>query len=506
MTQVLWILLTLQLALGAFDIVYHHELTEHLAWRPSQRRELQLHGVRNLAYAVLFAALGWSRPYGLAAVCLIGLMAAELIVTLWDFVEEDRSRRLPPSERVTHALLALNYGALLLVIVPMFARQASAPTAILPAYHGLWSWACAAASLGVILFGLRDLGAAARLGRTPKDQPSRLATALGQRRSVLITGGTGFVGSRLVEALAAAGHEITVLTRSPHKAKAALPPVRMVSSLDEIVASERIDAIVNLAGEPISDGLWTARKRRRILRSRLEVTREIGRLIRRLRSAPDVLVSGSAVGWYGLRDDEPLSESAGFSDCFSHQLCQRWERAALKAAGANVRLVRLRIGLVLAAEGGVLSRMLTPFDFGLGCRFGSGRQWMSWIHRDDLVRLIIHAIACPYLSGRLNATAPEAVTNGEFTAALGKALHRPAFISIPARGLRMALGSMAEEVLLGGQRVGPARAMTSGFRFTYPRLEDALAAIAPPAHERRRQGSQAHAPGSPPDPAVGQAA
>jgi uncharacterized protein (TIGR01777 family) len=486
MTQVLWTLLGLQLALGAFDILYHHELTERLAWRPSQQRELRLHGARNLAYAVLFAAIGWCRPLGAAALALIGLMACELVITLWDFVEEDRSRRLPPSERVTHALMALNYGALLLILVPMYARQAVAPTAIEPAYHGLASWACAVAALGVILFGLRDLGAAARLGRTTEDDPAALASALGRRRSVLVTGGTGFVGSRLVQALVAAGHDVTVLTRSQRRAEGLPSPVRSVASLAEIGAEERIDAIVNLAGEPISDGLWTARKRWRILRSRLEVTREVGRLIRRLRTAPEVLVSGSAVGWYGLRGAEALSESAGPSDCFSHQLCQRWEKAAIAAAGPKVRLVRLRIGLVLGAEGGLLSRMLTPFDFGLGMRFGSGRQWMSWIHRDDLVRLIVHAIACPYLAGRLNGTAPHPVTNAEFTAALARALHRPAILSVPAGPLRLALGSMAEEVLLGGQRVLPGRAKSSGFRFTYPELGDAMAAIIPPPHAARK--------------------
>ncbi len=484
MPDALWTVLSVQLALGAFDTIYHHELTERLAWRPSQRRELALHAFRNLAYAVLFAAIGWSRPQGAVALALLGLMFAEVLVTLWDFVEEDRTRRLPPSERVTHALLALNYGALLFILAPLFARWAAGPTGVAVSYHGPWSWICGVAALGVIVSGLRDWAASDRLSRMAQDDPAMLARALRERRTVVVTGGTGFIGRRLVESLVAAGHGVTVLTRSPREARDMPSAARLIASLDAVGSSERIDAIVNLAGEPISDGLWTVGKRRRILRSRLEVTRAVGRLIRRLKTAPEVLVSGSAVGWYGLRGDDVLSESAGPSDGFSPQLCQRWERAAMAAAGPDVRLVRLRIGLVLAAEGGVLSRMLLPFELGLGGSFGSGRQWMSWIHRDDLVRLIVHAISCPHLSGHLNGTAPQPVRNADFAAGLARALGRPALFRIPAWLLRGVLGAMADEVLLGGQRVISARAASSGFRFAYPELKDALEAIIPPARAK----------------------
>jgi uncharacterized protein (TIGR01777 family) len=277
--------------------------------------------------------------------------------------------------------------------------------------------------------------------------------------------------------LVAAGHDVTVLTRARASASDLPAPIRVISSLDQIADDTRIDAIVNLAGEPISSGLWTLRKRRRILRSRLQVTRGIVRLIGRLQTSPTVLVSGSAIGWYGLRGDEELSETSNGVDCFSRALCVRWERVAMTAAALGVRVVCLRIGLVLGAEGGMLSRMLTPFEFGLGGPFGTGRHWMSWIHQDDLVRLIVHAIATPIMFGPVNGTAPAPVTNAAFTTALGRALARPAFLPVPAAPLRIVLGAFAEELLLSGQRVLPLVALKSGFRFTYPTIDDALAAI-----------------------------
>jgi uncharacterized protein (TIGR01777 family) len=253
--------------------------------------------------------------------------------------------------------------------------------------------------------------------------------------------------------------------------------VRFVRDLAAIPDDARLDAIVNLAGEPISDRPWTRAQRIRIVRSRLQVTYGVVRLIRRLETKPDVLVSGSAVGVYGLRGDQPLTEANLGTACFSRRVCVGWERAARGAKAAGVRLVLLRTGLVLGHEGGMLAKMLAPFEFGLGGRFGSGRHWMSWIHRDDLVRLIVHAIAAPGLSGPVNAVAPQPVTNRVFTAALGRALMRPAIVPIPAWPLRRLLGAFADELLLGGQRVYPAAALASGFAFRHPDVDGALAAI-----------------------------
>ncbi len=477
MTDLIWTLIFVQVAMGGFDTLYHHELTERLAWRPSQAGELRLHGVRNLSYAVMLLALGWSRPQGAAAIGLIALMVGELLITLWDFVEEDRTRQLPASERVTHTLLTLNYGVVLALVIPLLVRWAADPTALVPIFYGVWSWLCALAAAGVVVFGLRDLAAAGRTRRIVAADPVGLVAALAPRQSILVTGGTGLIGARLVAALVGAGHEVTVLTRNRASAAALPAPIRIVTALDQIADDVRIDAIVNLAGESISDGLWTPVKRQRIVGSRLAVTRAVVGLIERLERRPEVLVSGSAIGWYGLRGDEVLDETADGLDCFSRTVCRRWERAAMRARDLGVRVVRLRIGIVLAIDGGALSRMLTPFEFGLGGPFGVGRHWMSWIHLDDLVAMIAHAIATPGLAGAVNGTAPEPVRNAAFARALGRALNRPALLPAPAAPLRLALGAFADELLLKGQRVVPAAALASGFRFAYPALDEALGAL-----------------------------
>ena len=475
MTDLIWTLIFVQVAMGGFDTLYHHELTERLAWRPSQAGELRLHGVRNLSYAVMLLALGWSRPQGAAAIGLIALMVGELLITLWDFVEEDRTRKLPASERITHTLLTLNYGVVLALVIPRLAGWAASPITLIPAFYGVWSLLCALAAIGVVIFGLRDLAAARRAARIAARDPAPLVAALRPRQSILVTGATGLIGRRLVAGLVGAGHEVTVLTRARANAADLPAPIRIVTALEQIADAARIDAIVNLAGEPISDGPWTPAKRRRIVRSRLTVTRAVVQLVERLHHRPEVLVSGSAIGWYGLRDDEVLDEAADGLDCFSRTICVRWERAARRAEALGVRVVRLRIGLVLAVEGGMLSRMLTPFEFGLGGPFGAGRHWMSWIHIDDLVRLIAHAIATPGLEGPVNCAAPGPVRNATFAKALGRALNRPALLPAPAAPLRLALGAFADELLLKGQRVVPAAALASGFRFTYPALDGALA-------------------------------
>jgi uncharacterized protein (TIGR01777 family) len=476
-SPLLWVLVAAQIGMGLFDTLYHHELTERLAWRPSQRRELRLHAARNMLYAVLFALLGWSAPHGILALLVIAVLAAEVAITLADFVEEDLSRKLPASERINHTLLAVNYGAILALIGPVLVDWARQPTALVPAFYGMLSLMLGLAALGVALFALRDMSAARRCQRLTSAPAETLMTALPLRHTVLVTGATGFVGRRLVEALAAGGHQVIALVRDPARADMLRPPLRLITSLEQIPDRTPIDAIVNLAGEPIANGPWTRSKRRRMVESRRDVTMAVVRLIARLDRRPSVLISGSAVGWYGLRQDEVLTETDDGTACFSRTLCEAWEHAAMRAEQYGVRVVRLRTGLVLGSAGGLLARMLTPFEFGLGGQLGSGTQWMSWIERDDLVRLIAHVIAHPELSGPLNATAPMPVQNAAFAAALGRALHRPAALRVPAGLLRLLAGDLATELLLGGQRVLPDKALANGFVFRHRTLDSALAAI-----------------------------
>jgi uncharacterized protein (TIGR01777 family) len=322
----------------------------------------------------------------------------------------------------------------------------------------------------------RDINSSRRALRIVPPRAENLAHPLGGRRRTLVTGATGFVGRRLVAALAGAGHDVTVLTRDPHKTQGLPPPFRVVTSLDQVANDAALDAIVNLAGEPIADGLWTRARRRRILRSRMRVTRNVVRLIARLDKRPEVLISGSAVSWYGLWQDETLTEFDGGKVCFTHRICEAWERAAIRARPLGVRVV-LRTGLVLGTEGGLLSRLLTPFEFGLGGPIGQGMQWMSWIERDDLVRLIAHIVATPGITGPVNATAPEPVRNEAFAQALGRALNRPARLRAPAAFLHRCAGAFADELLIGGQRVLPAKAEDSGFVFRHATLASALGAM-----------------------------
>jgi hypothetical protein len=483
-TMILWPLIAIQIAMGGFDTFYHHEFTERLAWRPSQRRELMLHGIRNGLYAVLFAAFGFVELHGAWALLAIALLLIELFITLMDFVEEDISRTLPATERVTHTLLAVNYGVILALLVPVLLIWSRQESTIVPATYGLYGWLAGLAAFGTATCALRDVLASRRCARLARNPAAQIAPALAGCRTILVTGATGFVGQRLCEVLSVYGHHVIALVRDPRKARIR-PPFTLITDLDQIADSDEVDAVVNLAGEPISNGFWTKAKRDRIVRSRVEMTANVVRLLARLDRPPEVLINGSAIGWYGLRGDESLNELGDSRPCFSHDICAAWEQAALRAEHLGVRVVRLRIGLVLGIEGGMLSRLLTPFEWGVGGPIGSGMQWMSWIERDDLVRLIVHAIARREISGPLNATAPHPVRNADFALALGRAIHRPALLRMPAAPLHMALGDFADELLLGGQRVVPEKALASGFAFHHPDVDGALAAIVGKPASRR---------------------
>jgi uncharacterized protein len=473
-STLLWTLISIQIAMGAFDTLYHHEFTERLAWRPSQGRELKLHAVRNFFYALIFIVLGCFEVYGWLAWLLIFILVVEVVITLMDFVEEDLSRKLPATERINHTLLALNYGAILVLAMPVLLEWATRDTGFATTQFGWRSVFALLSATGVGVFGLRDLLASYRSDRLLAKPAAPLVAVLPTRQHVLVTGATGFIGKRLCEALSLAGHNVTALVRDPASVSGFTMPIRIVTSLDHIHNSDNITAVVNLAGAPIAAKRWTERNKALFVSSRVDMTKALMTLMQRLDQKPGVFVSGSAIGWYGSRGDETLDENALSTDGFSHRLCAAWEGEASAAEKLGIRTVMLRIGIVLGTQGGALTSMLTPFEFGLGGPMGNGQHWMSWITRDDLVRLIAHCIAEPSLQGPVNATAPNPVRNGAFSAALAKALHRPAILPAPAQALILLLGELAEELLLSGQRVVPKKALASGFQFEHNVIDTAF--------------------------------
>lgn len=291
---------------------------------------------------------------------------------------------------------------------------------------------------------------------------------------ILLTGGTGLIGRALCRHWLAAGHQLTVLSRDPARVKRLCgEPVRGIERLEEL-GTEPLDAVINLAGAPIADRPWTSGRRSLLWASRIALTERLLEWLQNRGHRPAVLISGSAVGWYGDTGEREITEaSAPVKEDFASQLCIAWEETAERAANLGLRVVLVRTGLVLSSEGGFLKRLLLPFKLGLGGPIGNGRQWMPWVHIDDQIALIDFLLHQDDASGPYNACAPNPVRNRDFAKRLGKALHRPAFMPLPAPVLRIGLGEMAG-LLLGGQRARPTRLQAAGFTFRFTDLQSAL--------------------------------
>ncbi len=293
---------------------------------------------------------------------------------------------------------------------------------------------------------------------------------------ILVTGSHGLIGSALVKSLADSGHDVVRLVRGP----AGTGEITWDPDGGQLDGSRLhdVEAAVHLAGAPIAEKRWSPDQKQRILASRVVSTDLLARRLAESPSPPAVLVSGSAIGIYGDRGDEIVDEASSLGSGFLADVCRQWEAATEAASEAGIRVVHARTGIVLSADGGALKKQLPLFKIGMGGRLGSGRQYQSWISLDDEVGTLVHLLETAALSGPVNLTAPEPVTNGEFTTTLGTVLHRPSKLTVPKFGLTAAMGhELVEEMLLAGQRVLPTKLEASGYQFRYRELEPALRAL-----------------------------
>lgn len=292
---------------------------------------------------------------------------------------------------------------------------------------------------------------------------------------ILVTGGTGFIGKVLCRKLIENDCQVTVYSRQPDQVKKLThPQCRGINQLTPDQFNQPVDAIINLAGEPIAQSRWSQQRKEVLISSRIDTTKKLVDLCSKLTPKPKVLISASAVGYYGAQEDNEVTENTVPNQEFTHQLCYRWEQAAIAAEPLGIRVAIARIGLVVGQQGGFLSKMLTPFKLGLGGKLGSGKQWMPWIHISDLTNILLYLLEHQHCHGIYNATAPQPVTNNEFTRQLGNILHRPTLLSVPEFVLKGTMGEMAT-LLLTGQKAVPHRLVSEeSYHFQYSTLEEAL--------------------------------
>lgn len=463
-------LMILQTLMGAFDTLYHHEMLVALPRQANARLELSIHAVRALLYAVVFAGLAWFEWHGLLIIAVIAIVLIEVLLTLWDFVIEDRSRLLPASERITHTLLAINGGAafvLLAINLPDWYQQ---PSGLVATDYGWRSWFLSAAAVGITLSGLRDGLAAWQVQRLQLG----LKLDLGDHQRLLISGGTGFIGSALCRELLYQGHEITLLTRRPLAAVMQFGGrVNAVQAVRQLSSGQHFDAIINLAGAPVVGPRWNAARKQTLLHSRIDTTEQLLHFVERAEHRPAVWIQASATGFYGNPQTPDVSEDSPAGEGFAAELCQKWEQRSEALHHLGIRRVVLRFGLVFGRSGGSLPMMMMPYRLGLGAVLGSGDQRVSWIHIEDLLRLMAMAVRDPSMDGVFNAVAPDCPSQQQFANAIAHQLQRPLLLSLPASLLRRLLGEMAG-LFVDGPGIVPRRLLESRFEYRFPTLRSAL--------------------------------
>jgi uncharacterized protein (TIGR01777 family) len=473
-------LLTVQTLLGALDTFWNHEWVERLPARRSARVELWLHAAREFVYVFVFLALAWREWHGAWAMLIAAVLLVEVAITALDFVIEDRTRRLSAFERVLHTALTLLFGVLLMAIAPVLAGWFAQPTALRSISYGGFSQLLTLLAAGMAAWGIRDALAALKHSRPAEWLRHPIECAeIPSGRGVLVTGATGFIGGHVVRVLRRRGDTVFVWTRDADRALARFGPhVHVITRLSDIEAGARIDAVVNLAGAPVIGLPWTRARRKLLIDSRVKTTQAVLDWCATRTHPPRVLVSASAIGFYGPAADAWLTEESEAKSGFQSRLCVEREAAANAAMAQGIRAVNLRIGLVLGADGGIFPRLALAARLGGTARIGDGRQWMSWIHIADLLGIIECALDDPSWQGPVNAVAPAPERQADFQRALARACRRPFFLRVPAAMLRLGLGEMAE-LLVDGQRVAPARLLRLGFEFRHFTLASALRDLIP---------------------------
>ncbi len=468
-------LLLCQGFLGALDTIYHHELTVALPQRHSARLELAIHAVRSCFYGVLFLGIAHVAFQGAWAIVVAVLFTLEIGLTLWDFVVEDRSRKLPAIERIMHTVLAINAGAFFALYGAQLLAWSNLPSGLKAIDLGWQGWVLTLFAVGVTASGIRDGLAALRMQR--KGLPPNPFAGVAYKQ-VLVTGGTGFIGEALINQLLDAGHTVTALARDPLRAAYLFDGrARCVRELGKLGHGERFDVVINLAGAPVAGPRWSAPRQAQLLASRVVTTQALLGWMKHATHKPALWIQASAIGYYGVRDgSEQLDETASKGEGFMAELCAKWEAAARPATEMGVRQVVLRLGVVFG-PGGALPALLMPLRLGFGGRMGSGRQIMSWVHRDDVLQVVARAMDDTSMSGTYNLVAPEPVSQAEFIEAAGARLKRPVWLNVPAAPVRLLAGEMAE-LFFDGQRVLPTRLQQTGHSFQYPTLDSALRDLA----------------------------
>ena len=295
-----------------------------------------------------------------------------------------------------------------------------------------------------------------------------------KNKTILVTGASGFIGHNFCISAKNKGYEVIALSRNKIYAEARLKEIKVVTSLEEIPSTKEINFVLNLAGESLASGRWNKKLKQKFINSRLDMTNKLYDYFTNTKSYPEVIISGSAVGYYGPQGDNFIDEDSSYNNSYTNHLCALWENNASRFVHLGSRVCFLRIGIVLGEGEGALKRMIPPFNFGLGGKLGTGKQWFPWIHIKDQINLIFHCLEHQKLSGAINSCSPNPVTNQEFTRELGSVLSRPVFLSMPSFIAKVIFGEMANELLLKGQRVVPKKALNSGFIFTYSHIDQAL--------------------------------